>query len=208
MGKLTITGKASHEYSYDLMEITVRFQAHEQTSAASMEKVLAQCEEFLSLMHEEGISADSIRIGDNSVDQEYDDKELDVCTTREVKMRLPFDMEFTNYIMSLLQEKQFDVDIDTEYLLSRKIEIHNSLIKEAIEDSKSKASFIVDAMGQKLIGIDSVEIEQHYGSRIDYMCCEEERPRRACFGALPHSNKLKSPVTEEYESVEVVWLIE
>ena len=63
MGKLTITGKASHEYSYDLMEITVRFQAHEQTSAASMEKVLAQCEEFLSLMHEEGISADSIRIG-------------------------------------------------------------------------------------------------------------------------------------------------
>ena len=66
MGKLTITGKASHEYSYDLMEITVRFQAHEKTSSTSMEKVLAQCEEFLSLMHEEGISADSIRIGSSS----------------------------------------------------------------------------------------------------------------------------------------------
>lgn len=208
MGKLTITGKATHEYSYDLMEITVRFQSHEQTAAASMEKVLAQCEEFLSFVNKEGISADSIRIGDNSVDQEFEDKELDVCTTREVKIRLPFDMEFTNYIMSLLQEKQFDVDIDTEYLLSNRTEIHNNLIKEAIEDSKNKASFIVDAMGQKLIGIDSVEIEQHYGSQMDYMCCEKERPLRACFGALPHSNKLQSPVTEEYESVEVVWLIE
>lgn len=173
-----------------------------------MEKVLAQCEEFLSLMHEEGISADSIRIGDNSVDQEYENKELDVCTTREVKMRLPFDMEFMNYVMSLLQEKQFDMDIDTDYLLSNKTEIHNNLIKEAIEDSKSKASFIVDAMGQKLTGIDSVKIGQDYDSRIDYMFRKEERPRRACFGALPHSNKLQSPVTEEYESVEVVWLIE
>ena len=63
-------------------------------------------------------------------------------------------------------------------------------------------------MGQKLIGIDSVEIERHYGSRMDYMCREEERPRRACYGAFPHSNKLQSPVTEEDESVEVVWLIE
>ena len=208
MGKLKITGKVSHEYSYDLVEITVRFQVHEHTAAESMEKVLAQCEEFLSFMQEEGISPDKIRIGDNSVEQEYDDKELDVCATREVKLRVPFDMQFANHIMTLVQEKKYDVDIDTTYLLSNRTSIHNDLIKEAISDSKDKATFIVEAMGQKLVGIDSVEIGDRYSSHMDYMCCEEERPRMAIPSFLRHSNKLQSPITEESTSVEVVWLIE
>ena len=207
MGKLTITGKASHEYSYDLMELTVRFQVHDNTSSEAISKVLAQCEEFLSIMHEDGISMDSIQIGDNSVEQEFEEKELDVCATREVKLRVPFSMEFTNHIMVLLQEKNFDVDIDTDYQLSNYTEIHNNLIKEAIDDSKSKATFIVEAMGQKLIGIDSVEIGDRYGSHVDYLCREEERPRRSA-PSLHYSNMLQSPLTEESASVEVVWLIE
>lgn len=208
MGKLKITGKASHEYSFDLVAITIRFQVHEHTAAEAMTKVLAQCEEFLSLMHDEGIAPDKIRIGDNSVEQEYDDKELDVCATREIILRVPFDMTFANYVMTLVQEKKYDVDINTDYQLSNRVQIHNDLIKEAIKDSKEKASFIAEEMGQKIVGIDSVEIGDRYDSYMDYMCCEQERPRRACYGALPHSNKLQSPVTEEYESVEVVWLIE
>ena len=208
MGKLKITGKASHEYTYDLVEITVRFQVHEHTAAKSMEKVLTQCEEFLSFIQEEGIKPDKIRIGDNSVEQVYDDKELDVCATREVKLRVPFDMVFANYIMSLVQNKKYDVDINTSYLLSNKTSIHNDLIKEAINDSKEKATFIADAMGQKLAGIDSVEIGDRYGSYMNYMCCEVPQFLRRTCNDLPRSNMLQSPVTEESASVEVVWIIE
>ncbi|MDD6490293.1 MAG: hypothetical protein PUG48_10910 [Clostridia bacterium] len=96
MGKLSIVGKATHEYPYDTVEVTVSFEVHEQSTSAALEKVLNQCEDFLAVMHKDGTSMDSIRIGNDSVEQEYDDDELDVCATREIKMRVPFSMVSNN----------------------------------------------------------------------------------------------------------------
>lgn len=207
MGKLSIVGKATHEYPYDTVEVTVRFQVQENSTSAALEKVLNQCEDFLAVMYKDGVSMDSIRIGDDSVEQEYDDDELEVCATREIKMRVPFNMEFKNHIMTLIQDKHYDVDIDTDYSISNITEIHNNLIKEAIEDSRQKATFIAESMGQKLIGVDSVKIGEHYDDRMDWMVCEQERS--LCSSkVLNYSNMIQSPVTKESESVEVVWLIE
>lgn len=139
MGKLSIVGKATHEYPYDTVEVTVSFEVHENSTSAALEKVLNQCEDFLAEMNKDGISMDSIRIGNDSVEQDYDDNKSDVCATRKITMCVPFNMEFTNHIMTLIQDKHYDVDIDTDYSISNITEIHNNLIKEAIEDSKQKA---------------------------------------------------------------------
>ncbi|MGN0537885.1 MAG: SIMPL domain-containing protein [Acutalibacteraceae bacterium] len=203
MGKLTITGKASHEYPYDQLEITVQFQVHEKSSSAALEKTLQQCEEFLSILNKEGISMESIHIGKDSVNQKY----KDVCAIREIKIRVPFSMEFTNHFMTLIQNKKYNVDIDTQYILSNRTDIHNDLIKEAIDDSKKKASLIVEAMGQKLIGIDSVEIGDRYGRDTGDMFLDSIRAITSST-SLHYSNMIQAPVTEESESVEVVWLIE
>ena len=207
MGKLSIVGKATHEYDYDTVEVTVRFQVHENSTSAALEKVLNQCEDFLAVMHKDGVSMDNIRIGDDYVKQEYSDKKFNVCAKREIKMRVPFNMEFKNHIMTLIQDKHYDVDIDTNYIISNITEIHNNLIKEAIEDSRQKATFIAESMGQKLIGVRSVKIGEHYDDRIDWMVCEQERS--LCSSkSLNYSNMIQSPVKKESESVEVVWLIE
>lgn len=209
MGKLKIEGKVTKEYEYDVMEITVRFQVHEKSSADAIGKVTGQCEECLSILTEQGISMDDIRIGEDSVEQDYDDHELDVCATREIVMRLPFDVSFSNYFMELIREKGYEVDLDIEPHLSSYSDIHNELLKLAIEDSKSKASFIAGAMDQKITGIDSVEIGDRYGSsRMDWMCCEQERSFLAAPKGLQFSNKLKAPTTTESATVEVVWIIE
>lgn len=151
---------------------------------------------------------ENIRIGEDSVNQEYYDQKLDVCATREIIMRLPFDTGFSNYFMELVQETKYEVDIDITPQLSRTSEIRNELLKLAIDDSKSKASFIADAMDQKIIGIDSVEIGDRYVDYgIDYMCCEQERSVVAS-NNLYFSNQLKAPTTKESASVEVVWIIE
>ncbi|MGN1457657.1 MAG: SIMPL domain-containing protein [Acutalibacteraceae bacterium] len=207
MGKLSIVGKATHEYDYDTVEVTVGFEVHEQSTSAALEKVLNQCEDFLAEMNKDGVSMDSIRIGDDSVSQSYSDKKFNVRAKRKIKMRVPFNMEFKNHIMTLIQDKHYDVDIDTDYSISNITEIHNNLIKEAIEDSRQKATFIAESMGQKLIGVDSVKIGEHYDDRMDWMVCEQERS--LCSSkVLNYSNMIQSPVTKESESVEVVWLIE
>lgn len=207
MGKLTITGKASHEYFCDQLEITVRFQVREKSSSTALEKTLQQCEEFLSILNKEGISMESICISNDAVDQKYNDNKLDVCAIREIKFRVPFSMEFTNYIMTLIQSKKYNANINIKYILSNRTDIHNDLIKEAIDDSKKKALFIVEAMGQKLIGIDSVEIDDRYDKDIDGIFCDSLRSITPPRG-LHYSNMIQAPVTEESESVAVVWLIE
>lgn len=208
MGKLKIEGKATKEYEYDLMEITVRFQVHEESSAKAISKVTAQCEECLSILNERGVSMENIRIGDDSVEQEYDDHELEVCATREIVIRLPFDTGFSNYFMEIIREKEYEVDIDITPLLSKASEIRNELLKMALDDSKSKASFIAEAMEQKITGIDSVEIGDRYTDYgMDYMCCEQEYDIAAPSN-LYLSNQLKAPTTKESASVEVVWIIE
>lgn len=206
MGKLSIVGKATHEYPYDTVEVTVSFEVHENSTSAALEKVLNQCEDFLAEMNKDGISMDSIRIGNDSVEQDYDDNKSDVCATRKITMCVPFNMEFTNHIMTLIQDKHYNVDIDTDYSISNITEIHNNLIKEAIEDSKQKAKFIAESMGQKIIGVDSVKIGEQYNNHVHRMICETHQNFFKCC-ELEYSNMIQSPVTKESESVEVVWLI-
>ena len=109
--------------------------------------------------------------------------------------------------MSLVKDYKYDVDINTSYRLSNTLEIHNSLIKAAIADSRDKAYFIAEAMDQKISGIDSIEIEKNYGNKMDWMCREQELDLPMA-DVFKYSNQLKSPVTNISASVEVVWLIE
>ena len=207
MGKLKIRGKAAHEYESDLIELVIEFQAHEATAAESIKKALAQCESFLSFLKEEKIDINTIRIESDKVEQDFDDEKPDVCASRGIKLRFPFDMAFTNYIMTTIQEKKYSADVSIDYLLSDRFRINNELIKEAINDSKEKATFIASAMGQTIVGIDSVTIEDRYDNRMDYMCEERGRFVRP-LKAFRHSNMLQAPVTEESAAVEVVWIIE
>ena len=207
MGKLKIQGNASKEYEYDIMEITVRFQAHESSSSDAVEKVTGQCEECLAVLSEHGISLSDIRIGEDSVEQEYYAHELDVCATRSITLKLPFDVSYSNYFMELIREKGYAVDVNIAPGLSNKSEIRNELLKLAIEDSKNKAAFIAGAMEQKVTGIDSVEIRGDYNV-VYGMCCEPKRKSFSGPQELSLSNSLKAPTTTESSAVEVVWIIE
>lgn len=208
MGKLKIEGRATKEYEYDLMEVTIRFQVCEETSAKAIEKVIYQCEDCLETLAKDGIAIENIRIGKDDVDQDYNySDEFEATATREIIVRLPLDITFSNYIMELVKDKEYDVDINIEYKFSKLNEINNELLKSAIDDSKSKASLIADAMNQKIIGIDSVEMKDYYKNNIEWM--EQECCRMGTVPSnLQQSNKLKSPVDEKSSSVEVVWIIE
>lgn len=205
MGKLSITGKAEREVSYNAIEMSVTFYIHAKTTAEALQIVMEQSEKFLELVTAAGIDMKDIHIGDNSVDQCYSDDELKAHASREMKIRLHFDMAFVNGLMDMIREQDFAVDLDCDYHLTNRAELHMELMKEALADSKKKAEVIAEIMGQKIIGIDSVEHERH--NDMEWMCCEQERGiiRE---GAAPLSNQLEAPITTESETISVVWLIE
>lgn len=205
MGKLSITGKAEREVTYNAVELRVTFYIHAKTTAEALKAVMEQSEQFLELVTKAGVDMKDIHIGDNSIDQRYNDDELKVHASREMTIRLRFDMAFVNSLMTMIQEQDFAVDLDCDYHLTNREEIHVELMKEALADSKRKAEIIAGIMGQTIVGIDSVEHDRN--SDMMWMCCEQERGI-ICAGAAPLSNQLEAPITTESETISVVWLIE
>lgn len=206
MGKLSIVGKAEREVSYDAVELSIKFYVRGKTTAKALGTVMEESEKFLELITAEGVALKDIHIGDNSVEQRrYSDAD-EVIVSREMKIRLKFDMPFVNGLMEMIRKQDFSVDLDCDYHLTNKQALHTELLKEALANSKEKAEFIAEIMGQKIVGIDSVE---HSRERdMDWMCCEHERGLICPGSAMPLSDKLEAPLTTETESIDVVWLIE
>lgn len=207
MGKLTITGKAKREVAYDALTLRVRFNTHADAAAKALKTVMEQSEEFLKILQSAGILMESIMLGDSSVDQDYDDDKLDAYASREFKIRMPFDMPFINSIMKLISDKGYAVDVDFDYYITNALEIHESLLQEALAESKKNAEAIAVTMGQKITGIDTLEYGR-YGGDVHYLSCEQERGCVLGESHTPFSDRVKSPTTTLSESIEVVWIME
>lgn len=211
MGKLMIEGKAAKEYAYDLMTVSITFWATEGSSSAALKRVMQQSEEFLSILDEAGLKIEEIHIGKDNTEKKSYDRKFEVEAKRELKICIPFNMDFVNFIRKTVQEHAFDADITTTYKFSNVEEIHEELIKLALEDSRTKAAYIADSMKQKVIGIDEMKVgnfkgtfqtlrshatpddgQMHYYDELLSMLCR----------------RVQAPVSTESESVEVVWLIE
>lgn len=206
MGKLTITGKAEKECAYDRVEISVKFDAYGDSSAKAIEKVLGQCEDFLKCADAAGIPMENIHLGMDGVGQDCKDHRVDAHATRAIKICIPFNMELVNYLMALVKDNHYDVEIESDYRLSDKSAIHDDLIKAAIADSKEKAGYIATAMDQKVMGVDTIVIGNRYDNRLGRIDWDYSREIPIAM-ELRHSNQLQSPVTVETESVDVVWII-
>ena len=207
MGKITVAGKAEREVQYDAIELEISFYVQGNTTGETLSKVMEQSERFLSFAASLGIDTKQIHIGDNSINQRYNDEKLFVRAKREMTIRLGFDMKFVNWLMDEISEQGFDVDLDVDYKLKDSQLLHTELLKEAIEDSRKKASIIAEAVGQSIVGIDSVAQEGYSCNRL------EMHEREILCSSVPTfrnklSDDLAAPMTAESESVEVAWIIE
>lgn len=207
MGKLTVRGAAERELSYNEVELSLTFHCHAETTSQALHGITEQCEKFLERIKAAGVNMKDIRIGDNSIDQRYEHKKSSVCANKEISMRHEFDMTYINEIINIIKEQDFAIDFDCDYHLTNKKEIHDELLKDALADSKKKAEFMAEAIGQKVVGIDSIE---YSGYSEDYaICCEYAAGGLALPNRTPLlSDQLEAPFTTENESVTVSWLIE
>lgn len=208
MSKLIVTGKAAKEYTYDQVRLTVCFQVRGKSSSETMGKALKQCEQFLGILKDRGVNLKNVHQSEDTIDQNYRDGKLEVIATREVSIRLPYDLPSVNTLLSTIAEQPFNVDVDTEYEFSNLAEIRNELIKLAIQDSKEKADFIADLTGQKIIGIDSIEINDGIADASVKWLAQEQNNIGCAPSDLGNSDAIGRNFSKKKADVEVVWLIE
>ena len=101
-----------------------------------------------------------------------------------------------------------NADIRTGFSVSDLAGIHRQLIEEAFKDSRKKAEIIAALMGQKIAGIEKVEVGDRYDDDYlsDYQIGESEFVSRK--KASLASDQLSATDTEESETVTVIWILE
>lgn len=211
MGKLTIRGEAAKEYAYDLMEISVQFWGTEGSAAAAIKKVTHQSEEFLEELERAGVKPEDIHIGEDAVERRSTNSGFQIEVERKLKLCVPFNMDFANFIRNVVQKKALDAGIETHYKFSAPETIHQELLKMALEDSRQKATFIAETMGERVVGIKTMTVGDALGRNL-LMCPQSALDSSGvlCFNELNSllSHRVQAPLSMESESVEVVWLIE
>lgn len=206
MGKLTIEGNAERKVEADHTIFTLTFKTKADSSAKAAKNVYKQCEEFLKIITQKGVKISQIRFVEDSIDESYFDDKKTYIAEREIEIRIQYNMRFNNCIIEIIQDNEYNIELDTRFELSRYNEIHEELLKEAIQNSKAKATMIAEVMGQKIVGIDTVNWSGDCDSILkqEPILLEEmvtERPM--CL-----SDKLEAPIKTEKEDISVVWIIE
>ena len=208
MGKITVHGYSEIEVDYDLVELTIKFQAREKTASRAAEEVMKQCDAFLKALESKGVKLDEIHMKEDSIGRTYRDRENDSVTAdREIEFTMPFNMKFLNSIMTLIRNFSGDIEYHTDFKLKDTEKIQEELLQKAVLDAKKKAESIAAALGQRVLDLKSVmngssgEMEKclNYEGLFDD---EDEY-----FDEEYLSDALKVPISNERAVVETVWII-
>jgi len=204
MGKLTICGESRLQVKADLEKLTISISYGDDNPATVAKKLLEKSETILKEFQKMGISPDKMNLGKNEIDHKYYEKEPAFQGSRVFKVTVPFDMKINNIIMEIIQKHDLSVEIDAEFYISDEKAIRDTLVQEAIEDSRVQAERIAKTMQQKIVGIDTLDLSRDTWHDAPTKVHKIGIPERTSLLA----DKVGAPVKELYENVEVVWIME
>jgi len=209
MGKITIIGHAEKKVNYDIAVLDLSFFSTDKNASKAMQEVKRQTEDFLKHLKDKNVDISQINFDKDSISSSYRN-ENEMTATREILMRIPYNMDFINYISKLIRDNNYDVRYDMDFELSDENSIHKELLKEAMANAREKADAIAESMGQKVVALKSASagqsrfMDQFLGC-LDF--CDEEE----CFEGEEDnslSGELQAPLSKESESIETTWILE
>lgn len=210
MGTMKIIGKAERKYTCDRMTVIIRVFADEPTHDRAVQRCMSDSEALLKELNMNGFDVSQIKLNNHSVStRRYDNKPY-IEAERSIEIETAFDMQLINYLTDLVEKNHYntDVNINTGFSVSDLAGIHRQLIEEAFKDSRTKAEALAALMGQKIAGIEKVEVSDRYDD--DYLSdCSVGEAEYVCRAkASLMSDKLSAADVEESETVTVIWILE
>lgn len=206
MGKIAITGTAEREVRCDGVEMAIEFKNRAKTTAAAMKASLQQGEEFLKSIAALGMKMEDIWMDKDFVEQRYNDGDPYVCVSRKMKFRFGFDMKLINEIMDMTRIKNWDLEIENRYFVTDIEKIRKELVQAAVQDSKQKAEYMAGLVGQKIVGIEEVNPKKYSSNLAKNIAVPNFLPQKKM--NLQFSDQLGAPISKEYETIEIIWIIE
>lgn len=208
MGTMKIIGKAERKYTCDRMTVSIRVVADEPTHDRAVQRCMNDSEALLKELNQNGFDLSHVKLNSHSVStRRYDNKPY-IEAERSIEIETAFDMQLINYLTGLVENNHYNADINTDFSVPDLAGIHHQLIEEAFKDSRTKAETLAAVMGQRITGIEKVEVGDRYDD--DYLSdCSNREAEYVCRAkASLMSDKLSATDVEESETVTVIWILE
>ena len=157
MGKIKTKGTSEKVFTADRCRITLSLETQMQTSDIASKKMSEELEKLLEKLKGMEINPEQIELFSDKIKQtsHYNSKEAGYISEREISFCIPAETKNVNAIRELIESGFENVALTVEYFLSNEKEYVDSLLKEAISDSKSKAELIAKTIGMQVVGIDA-----------------------------------------------------
>ena len=176
MGTIQVSCKAARKVECDLLEYTLTFTRTKGSVSLAIDAVEKDMEKTLEALKNFGVAIEHIHVEKDSVDEGYSQKDTAVFECeRKVRFKIKANNAFTNRLMDILKNNQISALVDTNYYYSEEQKLRKELLKEALQDSKSKAELLAGANQQTVVGIEKIEESGRYENPVDFMCIGQEK---------------------------------
>ncbi|MBQ7822051.1 MAG: SIMPL domain-containing protein [Clostridia bacterium] len=202
MGKIKMTGTAKRELKADIMNITITVSDTNKTSFLAIEEGKKQTEKVLQLLIGLGFDISDITMDKEVVEKSY--KEDVYVFEKRISVKTAADMMILELISDGIAKNGVNAIYDEEFGLSDFARVKSEVLREALMDSRRKVTVIVDALGKKIVGLESAQYAD---------CCkwiDEQRGHGMLLreGHDSLSSKLSPGVILVKEEMEVTWMID
>lgn len=203
MGKISMTGYAEMKIKADMTRYTITFEKTGASLSECMNTVIKQCESFLGQLKEIGFDLKMIHMeGDDTSDIGFHDEQIKF--KRKISFETNFDMKVENAIMNIIEANHYSAQISTTYLFSTEDDYREKLMKEAIEDSKRKATLAAEVINEEIVGIRDMS-KRNNRLREKSNLTESKDARFVLMDVIANSDDLASPEEIISEEVSVIW---
>lgn len=205
MGQIKINGFAIKEFKADIMTVSISVSAKGETAAIAVKKGKKETEKILQLLVDIGLDLSKVKMKKDKVSEpnRYDG---DLYTYEK---DISFSTETNLSILELVSNGIVNREINAAYTeffsLSYIQEAQKEVLQEALLNSEKKAKAIAEALGQKIIGIESAKCNK-YDDEDEVLMPHAMSVRDYCDSSLEVQ---LSPDTVNIErSIDVAWLVE
>lgn len=213
MGSIHVKGTAQKVVDYDLMRIRIGFHAEERSASDASEKVMKECEAFLSALKEKGVDISTFKLSNDSVREESmrtgDGRELYNTASRAIQIDAEYNMSFVNMVREILNDSKSAVSFNIEYSLSDTDAICEQLQIEAIKSAKEQAENMACAIGKEIVGLISADkdIPRTHSNANEEMFSHISACEACSTGDYSNSEELKATSTTLTEEIYTEWEI-
>ena len=214
MGKILVVGRAERECEPDYCKVRIKIGVRGKTSSDVSKRSSELCEKILGEFETIDINPEDFMITNDEIDtcSRYDSNETMYRSEKTLVIEFEKNMVLVNTIRGIIEKGYDSITLDVSYGISDENKKYKELLKDAINDSRSKAELLAESMGVKIVGIDNANLSDD-DDVFDLTLEDEEEETVHYMRSLPGSayglsDRLKSDTVSLKQEVRIVWLSE